>query len=210
MMDLAGLYLITPGAETPRATLLAQVAAALAGGARLVQYRDKSGAAGERLARGVALLDRCRRAGVPLIVNDDVELAATIGADGVHLGRDDPDPRAARARLGRTALIGVSCYADLARARAAAQAGADYLAFGSFFPSPTKPHAVRAAPALLGEARALGRPLVAIGGVTPDNGASLIAAGADMLAVVTGVFAAPDVTAAARAYTRLFPTEESR
>ncbi|AGA88946.1 thiamine-phosphate pyrophosphorylase [Thioflavicoccus mobilis 8321] len=210
MKALSGLYLVTPGASIPLATLAGQVATAIDAGARLVQYRDKTASPVERHRRVEALLACCRRAGVPLIVNDDVELAAAVGADGVHLGRDDRDPSWARARLGRGALIGVSCYADLARARAAAQAGADYLAFGSFFASPTKPGAARAAPALLGEARTLRRPLVAIGGITPENGASLIAAGADMLAVVTGVFAAPDVAAATRAYTRLFPTEESR
>jgi len=210
MKALSGLYLVTPGASIPLATLAGQVATAIDAGARLVQYRDKTASPVERHRRVEALLACCRRAGVPLIVNDDVELAAAVGADGVHLGRDDRDPSWARAHLGRGALIGVSCYADLARARAAAQAGADYLAFGSFFASPTKPGAARAAPALLGEARTLRRPLVAIGGITPENGASLIAAGADMLAVVTGVFAAPDVAAATRAYTRLFPTEESR
>ena len=210
MKALSGLYLVTPGASIPLATLAGQVATAIDAGARLVQYRDKTASPVERHRRVEALLACCRRAGVPLIVNDDVELAAAVGADGVHLGRDDRDPSWARAHLGRGALIGVSCYADLARAHAAAQAGADYLAFGSFFASPTKPGAVRAAPALLGEARTLRRPLVAIGGITPENGASLIAAGADMLAVVTGVFAAPDVAAATRAYTRLFPTEESR
>lgn len=211
MKRLTGLYAITPGGGPPLATLVDQVAAALAGGARLVQYRDKEAPAAERRGRAQALLACCRQAGVPLIINDDVALAAAIGADGVHLGRDDPDPRLVRQRLGPRALIGVSCYASLARAQAAEAVGADYLAFGRFFPSATKPQAVQADPALLREARAtLRRPLVAIGGITPDNGGSLIAAGADLLAVVAGVFAAPDIAAAARAYSSLFPKENSK
>ncbi|MEY6432777.1 thiamine phosphate synthase [Thioalkalicoccus limnaeus] len=211
MSRLFGLYLVTPGTPMAPADLAAIVERAIRGGARLVQYRDKDADPATRIAKAEALLGLCRARGVPLIVNDDLGLAARIGADGVHLGRDDPDPRLARARLGPDALIGVSCYADLARALDAATAGADYLAFGSFFRSTTKPNALRADPALLrGARKTLGRPLVAIGGITPDNGGPLIAAGADMLAVVSGVFDAPDCEAAARAYTRLFPTEDSR
>lgn len=210
MTRLTGLYAITPGDEPSLAVLIDQVAAAIAGGARLVQYRDKTATPTERYERATALLAHCRRAGVPLIVNDDIALAAAIGADGVHLGRDDPDPGEARARLGHTALIGVSCYASLVRAQAAAAAGVDYLAFGRFFPSSTKPEAIQANPALLHQARRqFALPLVAIGGITPENGGALIAAGADLLAVIAGVFTAPDITAAARAYTRLFPMEDS-
>lgn len=209
-MRLRGLYAITPGGEPSIAVLVDQVGDAIAGGAQLIQYRDKDASVAERRVRAEALLTCCRRAGVPLIINDDVALAAAIGADGVHLGRDDPDPRSARSRLGPTALIGVSCYASLDRAHAAEACGADYLAFGRFFASTTKPLAVPAAPGLLREARSTStRPLVAIGGITPENGGSLIAAGADMLAVVAGIFSAPDITAAALAYTRLFPTEDS-
>jgi thiamine-phosphate pyrophosphorylase len=205
---LFGLYAITP-ADYPIAQLLTQVTAAIHGGARLIQYRAKRASPAERHATAAALLALCRAAHIPLIINDDVALAAAIGADGVHLGRDDSDPRSARAQLGATALIGVSCYNELARATAAAQAGANYLAFGSFFASPTKPAAVRAAPELLTAAQKLGLPLVAIGGITPHNGAVLRAAGAQMLAVVTGVFDQPDITAAARAYTSLFSQENS-
>ena len=204
--SLRGLYAITPDAPLPIATLVDQVGAAIAGGARVIQYRDKTYERHERRRRAAALLACCRAAGVPLIVNDDLDLAVELGADGVHLGRDDPDPRAARERLGETAIIGVSCYDQLALAAAAA--GASYVAFGSFFPSTTKPKAVRPDPGLLTEARRrVTLPLVAIGGITPHNGGSLIAAGADMLAVVTGVFAQPDITAAAHAYTNLFPKE---
>lgn len=205
---LTGLYAITPEASSSPASLAAQVALAIAGGARLIQYRDKHSDSQGRHDCGAALLRLCRNAGVPLIVNDDLALAVDLGADGVHLGRDDPDPRQARERLGDAAIVGVSCYDDFALAEAAELAGASYIAFGSFFPSATKPQAVRADPSLLTEARRRLRiPPVAIGGITPQNGGSLIAAGARMLAVVTGVFDQPDIAAAARAYTNLFPKE---
>ncbi|HYN79087.1 MAG TPA: thiamine phosphate synthase, partial [Lamprocystis sp. (in: g-proteobacteria)] len=137
--------------------------------------------------------------------NDDIELARSVNAAGVHLGRGDADPAAARRRLGRTAIIGVSCYDRLDLALAAVQAGASYVAFGSFFPSTVKPGAVRPPVSLLTEARKrLDTTLVAIGGITPQNAELLIAAGADLLAVITGVFAAPNVAAAARAYSRRF------
>lgn len=209
MTRLRGLYAITPEARTAPITDL--VTAALAGGARLLQYRDKSRDAGRRLAEAQALLALCRGSGVPLLINDDVELARHIRADGVHLGRDDPDPAAARALLGPRAIIGVSCYDDFGRAAAAAAAGAHYVAFGRFFPSRSKPGAVQADPALLARARGqLGLPVVAIGGVTPENAALLISAGADMVAVIDAVFGQPDVRAAAYAFTRLFPAEDSR
>jgi len=140
---------------------------------------------------------------VSLIINDDIELAAVIGAAGAHLGEDDVDIAAARARLGRNAIIGVSCYDSLDRARELA-ADADYLAFGAFFPSPTKPQARRATPDLLCAARAFGKPLVAIGGITPDNATALIAAGADFVAAISGVFGEDNIFAAARRYAELF------
>ena len=205
MSTLHGLYALTDTGLTPGAKLTAAVEAAIRGGARLVQYRDKSGDAARRAEEARALVELCRGHGVPLIVNDDVELAAAADADGVHLGKDDGDPAAARVRLGPRALIGVSCYDSLERAVAAARAGADYVAFGSFHPSDSKPGAVRPPASLLGDARRrLGIPLCAIGGITPENGAALVAAGADMLAVIRGLFAAPDVTAAAKTYARLF------
>ncbi|MCL1635463.1 thiamine phosphate synthase [Luteimonas sp. SX5] len=197
-----GLYLITPDlADTGE--LLARVGAVLADAA-LLQYRNKAADAALRREQASALLALCRRHDVPLIVNDDAALAADIGADGVHLGEDDEDISAARAWLGRGALIGASCYDSLDRARRAAEAGADYIAFGAFFPSPTKPHARRATPALLRDSAALGRPRVAIGGITPDNAPLLIDAGADLLAVISGVFDAADPAAAARAYRDCF------
>ena len=196
-----GLYAITDG---PRADLLERAAAALRGGASMLQYRDKSDAAARRRAEAEALLAICKAHGALCIINDDVDLAHAVRAHGVHLGEQDDDLLRARDTLGRHAIIGVSCYDDLGRARAATRQGADYLAFGAFYPSPSKPQARRAHPQLLREARHLGLPLVAIGGITPDNGANLIAAGADFLAVISGVFAAPDIEAAARRYSELF------
>ncbi|MFN2308957.1 MAG: thiamine phosphate synthase [Gammaproteobacteria bacterium] len=207
---MRGLYAITDTALTPGAQLLPAVAAALRGGARVIQYRDKGLDLPRRAEQAAALVALCAGHGAQLIVNDDVELAAAVGAAGVHLGRDDADPRAARRRLGAAALIGVSCYNQLARAQAAAAAGADYVAFGRFFPSSTKPQAVAATPELLSAARrALDLPLVAIGGITPDNGARLIAAGADLLAVIHGVFGQADIEAAARRLARLFLIQDS-
>jgi len=196
-----GLYAITDG---PRPDLHAAVERALEGGATIVQYRDKTGDGERRRAESADLLALCRRFGVPLIINDDVELAAIIRADGVHLGEHDGDIDAARTRLGANAVIGVSCYDSLDRARQLAAAGADYLAFGAYFPSPTKPLARHARTDLLRDARALGLPLVAIGGITPDNAQPLIEAGADFVAAISGVFATADPRAAARRYANLF------
>lgn len=193
-----GLYLLTPD-EPDTQRLLARVGAVL-GHARWLQYRAKAADSALKRAQAEALLAMCRAAGVPLVVNDDVTLAAEIGAEGVHLGRDDGDIGAARAMLGPAAIVGASCYDSLARARDAVRAGASYVAFGAFFPSGTKPGAVRADPSLLRDSAGLGVPRVAIGGITPANAPRLLQAGADLLAVVGGVFDAPDPAAAARAY----------
>ncbi len=202
---LRGLYAITPDPPPKPGLLALQVELAIRGGVRLLQYRDKSSAPSLRRRYAERLLAVCRSAGVPLLINDDLRLAAELGADGVHLGRDDPDPALARRLLGEEAIIGVSCYDQLERAAWAQESGASYVAFGSFFPSPTKPNAARPEPSLLTQARLqLRLPLVAIGGITPHNGGSLIAAGADMLAVVSGIFAQADIIAAARAYASLF------
>ncbi len=152
------------------------------------------------------LLALCRGAGVPLVINDDLPLALAIGADGVHLGRDDGDPAEARRALGRGRILGVSCYNEWARAEAGAAAGVDYLAFGAVYPSPTKPHAPRAGLELLARAKAgFGLPVAAIGGITLDNAAPLVTAGASLLAVISDVFSAPDPAARAAAYAGLFP-----
>jgi len=188
-----GLYAITP--EGPG--LLAKVRDALQGGIALLQYRNKHGTLEE--AKAIARL--AREHGVPLIVNDDVELALAIDADGVHLGRDDGDLAVARRRL-KGKILGVSCYDRLELARAAVAAGADYVAFGSVFASPTKPQAVRAPLSLF--KNDLGVPLCAIGGITLANAPQAIAAGADLLAVISDLFDAPDIAARARAYGKLF------
>jgi len=176
----------------------------LRGGVDLIQLRGKKQSVAELTSLTNELHGLTSEVGVPLIINDDVDLAAAIGADGVHLGEHDGGIDAARTRLGAAAIIGVSCYDSLDRARQLAAAGADYLAFGAFFPSPTKPLARRAGAGLLRDAKSLGLPLVAIGGITPDNAQPLIEAGADFVAAISGVFAAADPSAAARRYANLF------
>jgi thiamine-phosphate pyrophosphorylase len=198
-----GLYLITPDAPTTLG-LLDRVAPAIAADGVLVQYRNKLASPAQQREQVRELMTLCRAFGQPLLVNDDWRLAAELGADGVHLGADDGSIAQARAALGPHAVIGASCYGSLARAREAAAEGASYLAFGAFFASGTKPLARRADPSLLADSAALGLPRVAIGGITPDNGASLVAAGADLLAVIGGVFDAPDPAAAVHAYGRCF------
>lgn len=196
-MKLRGLYAITP--EGPG--LAEKVAAALEGGIALLQYRRKSLPADLRRTEVAQLLPLCRRHGVPLIVNDDQELALATGADGVHLGRDDGELAAARRALAG-GILGASCYADAGQARAAVRAGADYVAFGSVFASPTKPHATRAPLALFGQDFGVAR--CAIGGITLETAPQLIEAGADLLAVISDLFDAPDVRARALAYRKLF------
>lgn len=201
---LHGLYALTdPGLQQPQ-DLPERVEAVLSGGVRLLQYRDKSGSPRRRQeAQRLAAL--CQAHGAVFIVNDDIELAAAVAADGIHLGRDDLSLNAARARLGDRAIIGISCYNELARARVAAAEGADYVAFGSVFPSGTKPGAVHAPLELLRAAReVLDLPIVAIGGITAENAQRVIATGVDAVAVVRGVFGAPDSAAAARRIARLF------
>ena len=201
---VSGLYAVTPEL-TDSIALAAKVDAALRGGARVIQYRGKS--IGDRLRRLQAgeVGRLCRMRNALFIVNDSVELAREVDADGVHLGREDTDVGAARALLGPEKLIGISCYNEIARARAAASQGADYVAFGSFFGSSTKPHAPRAGAELLRIAAAeIALPVVAIGGINEDNAAGLIAAGADALAVVSALFDAPDIEAQARRFARLY------
>lgn len=181
------------------------VAAAIRGGAVMIQYRDKSDDADRRLKEARALLRLCRKNKVPLIINDDIELAREVGADGVHLGAEDAGLRAARLRLGADAIIGISCYNSMELARKAMRAGANYIALGAFFDTSTKTGTVRAPLALLQEARQnLRLPIVAIGGISVSNGAELVNAGADLLAVISGVFGNDDPEQAARAYANLF------
>lgn len=201
---LSGLYAITPDwADTDR--LLAVTEAILQAGCRWLQYRNKTAPPALRQAQARALRALTRRHGARLIVNDDPELARSVEADGVHLGREDAHVSAARDILGNEGLIGVSCYQSLALACKAVAAGADYVAFGSVYPSATKPLAARADLALFSEARcSLPVPVVAIGGLTPDNAAAVIAAGADALAVITALYEAEDPGAQAERFLALF------
>lgn len=205
MKAMKGLYAVTDSALLA-GRLLPAVAAALAGGAAVVQYRDKSGDAARRRAEAEALLALCRQHGRLLLINDDVELAQAIGADGVHLGRGDGSLAAARAALGPQAVIGATCHDSLAFAADAAAAGASYLAFGAMYASPTKPGARRASLATLAAARIHGLPVVAIGGISADNAAPVIAAGADCVAVVSDLWQASDIAARAAEFARLFQT----
>jgi thiamine-phosphate pyrophosphorylase len=197
-----GLYAITQTDGKSPDTVIAEVEAAIRGGSAVVQYRDKNPGNALYLARELVKL--CHRHEVPLLVNDDLELALQAGADGVHLGKDDGHIREARERLGQEAIIGISCYDSLERALEAQAHGATYAAFGRFFPSGTKPLASPAHPDTLKQAKqALSIPIVAIGGILPENGAALLAAGADLLAVIGGIFDR-DPEVSARAYQRLF------
>ena len=198
------LYAVTPD-EPDTEVLARKVRQALAGGARIVQYRSKSGNRALRREQGAVLLALCHAVDASLIINDDLDLALAIGADGLHLGREDIPIGDARARLGDGMLLGASCYDRLELALAARDAGADYVAFGSAFPSTTKPGAPRASSALYREAKArLNSPVVAIGGITLENAQTPIAAGVDAVAVISALFDAPDIAAAARGFDRLF------
>ncbi|MDF2481992.1 MAG: thiamine phosphate synthase [Stenotrophomonas indicatrix] len=202
-----GVYLITPD-EPDTARLLARTAPLLAAGATWLQYRNKTASDALRREQATALQALCAAHGVPLIVNDDPELAQAIGAAGVHLGGTDGDIGAARSLLGPDAIIGASCYDQLANAERAVAAGASYVAFGAFFPTTTKVTSSRAHPDLLRQSAALGVPRVAIGGLSPDNVGPIIDAGADLLAVVSGIYAAQDPVATQRAYLARFDTQQ--
>lgn len=211
----AGLYGVTPEwDDTDR--LLAAVRQAAAGGMRALQLRRKHASPDARAAQARALAPLCRELGVVFLVNDHWRLALDVGADGAHLGRDDGDLAQARAEAGPAFLLGASCYNELERARQLLQAGADYIAFGAIYASPTKPQAVQAPLSLLAQARELATQhaerdmtssgsavaraaVVAIGGITPALAPEVAHAGADSIAVITGLFEAPDIQAAARA-----------
>lgn len=202
----SGVYALTPEcADTSR--LLAMVEAALKGGVAAVQYREKTGDVALRHEQASELLPLCRKYQVPLIINDDLRLADLADADGVHLGHEDAGLREARIILGSEKIVGVSCYQSIELAQKAQADGADYVAFGSFYASPTKPHAARAPLQLLHDAAGLKLPVVAIGGITADNASDVIAAGADAIAVISALFDAPDIEQAARALNRLFVCE---
>lgn len=204
---LSGLYAITPDWNDTR-RLLTVTEAILGAGCRILQYRNKTTSDCHRQEQAVALRGLTRKFDALLIINDDVELALFCEADGVHLGEDDGQLAAARARLdasGAGKILGASCYQSVPLALAAARAGADMIAFGSFFPSPTKPNAARADPSLIAAAkRETGLPVCAIGGITHDNAGGLIAAGADLLAVISALYDAPDPHLAALKFIQLF------
>lgn len=201
---IKGLYAITPD-EMDTAALLRKTRLALQGGAQVLQYRNKSADAALRLQQAQSLRQLTREFDTSFIVNDDAQLAAQVEADGVHLGGEDGSVAAARTLLGSTKLIGASCYNRILLAHEVVRQGADYVAFGAFFMSSVKPGAVRADEALLKTARdELHVPIVAIGGITQQNGASLIAAGADALAVITALWNAPNIQTSAQEFSILF------
>jgi thiamine-phosphate pyrophosphorylase len=199
---IEGLYAVTPDiSDTDE--LLRKTRLALLGGARVLQYRNKSADANRRMQQARALRALTREFGTTYIVNDDVQLAAQVDADGVHLGGEDGSVGKARALLGQQKLIGVSCYNRASLAQEAVKQGADYVAFGAFFASSVKPGAVKADVSLL-QTQELGVPIVAIGGITQQNGKTLVDAGADALAVISALFDAPDIEVAAHEFSTLF------
>jgi thiamine-phosphate pyrophosphorylase len=202
--NINGLYVVTPN-EYGTELLCKQVAAAIQGGAKIVQYRNKVAGANLRLRQSTALLALCRSQQVPFVINDHLDLCAQIDADGLHIGSTDCDLGAARRLLGDDKIIGASCYNRLDLAIKAEQAGASYVAFGACFPSQTKPDAIHAPLTLFAEAKMqLNIPLVAIGGINLQNAPSVISAGADAIAVVGALFDADDMVESSRQFTNLF------
>lgn len=207
---LRGLYAITDSKLMSDGRLLPYTEAALRGGARLLQYRDKSDDDARRLREAEALRELCDRHGAQLIINDDAELAARLGV-GLHLGQEDGSLSVARALLGRKAVIGATCHARLDLAEQAVDEGASYIAFGRFFDSNTKPGAPAATVELLAQARKrFNVPITAIGGVTLTNAPELIAQGATLIAVVHALFAADsaaEVERRAHSFSELFASQ---
>ena len=202
---LRGLYAITDERLMAESDFLSKAELALLGGARLIQYRDKSTDTDKRLHQATALKQLCEQKGSLLIINDDIELAHTVQAHGVHLGKDDTSIAKARQQLGSHSVIGVSCYDQLDLALAAEKAGADYVAFGAFFASPTKPDAQTASLELLKIAKQqLHTPICCIGGITVNNADTLIEQGADMTAVISDLFSSDDIQTTASHIARLF------
>ena len=201
---IRGLYAVTPDVADTSA-LMSIVGQALRGGCRLVQYRNKVADASLRCLQVAKLTALCNQHDACLIVNDDATSAAAAASHGVHLGRDDGSVSTARGVLGPSAIIGVSCYNEPERAVTAAREGADYIAFGSFFPSTVKPDAVRASSSLIMPAKQVtGLPVVAIGGITPDNAPQLVNAGVDAIAVISALWNSSDIEGTARQFSALF------
>jgi thiamine-phosphate pyrophosphorylase len=201
---ISGLYAVTQTENKTAEQIVEDVSAAIRGGVKVLQYRDKNPIDSYAIAQ--ELLKICRRHNIPLLINDDIELAIKVKADGVHLGKDDSDLKVARQRLGKNAIIGVSCYNSLERALAAQTNGATYVAFGRFFPSNSKPLASPTDIQILHKAkREITIPIVAIGGIMPENGGQLLKAGADLLAVIGGIFD-KNPEQSAKAFQSLFQT----
>jgi thiamine-phosphate pyrophosphorylase len=201
---IEGLYAITPDMHDTN-ELLRRVRLALQGGARVLQYRNKTADTALKSVQALALRKLTREFKATFIINDGAQLAAQVDADGVHLGGKDGSAASARSLLGGAKIIGVSCYNRLSLAQEAVLQGADYVAFGAFYSSNVKPAAVKADVSLLQKARAeLDVPIVAIGGITQSNGTVLIEAGADALAVISALFEAPDIEVAAHEFSTLF------
>jgi thiamine-phosphate pyrophosphorylase len=201
---VSGLYAITPD-ESNTAELLRKVRLVLQGGTRVLQYRNKLADAELKLQQALVLRQLTGEFDATFLVNDDAQLAVQVDADGVHLGGEDGSVAEARALLGETKIIGVSCYNRFLLAHTAVVEGADYIAFGAFFPSGIKPDAVKAEVKLLQTARSeLKLPVVAIGGITLQNGAELVEAGADALAVISALWSAPDIRTRAQEFSTLF------
>ncbi len=205
LKTLSGLYAITDSTLIPAHLFEKAIAAAISGGVRIIQYRDKSTDTDRRKQQAQKLLNLCNTANIICLINDDINLAKEIGADGVHIGQDDTNLNRARSMLGPKAIIGVSCYNDLSAAITAQQQGADYVAFGRFFSSSTKPDAPPASLEVLQQAHnTLNIPICTIGGITPTNAPPLLQSGSDMLAVISGIFGTQDISQAAKNYADLF------
>lgn len=201
---ITGLYIVTPDIADTQ-LLCRLVSAAIAGGASLVQYRNKQASHLLQTQQARALLPICRQHQVPLIINDSIKICLTLDADGVHLGADDGNLSAARSRLGAAKILGASCYNRFELAQVAQQAGADYVAFGACFASSTKPDAPVASLDLFKRAQQeLNIPSVAIGGITLENGSLAIKSGAAAIAVINAIFSAEDVKSTAQQFTQLF------
>jgi len=202
---LRGLYAITDETLIPESVFVATVEQALRGGSSIIQYRDKSDNEAKRLEQASALRSLCNQYDSCLIINDDITLAKAVAADGVHLGEEDVSIEHARLMLGEDAIIGVSCYNQLQRAVEAQAAGADYVAFGAMFTSPTKPNARSASCELISEAKSLlDIPLCAIGGIDKSNVERVIDAGADMTALISSLSSETDIYLTAKYISRLF------
>lgn len=200
-----GLYAITDPEALAAKTLQEKTRDILRAGAKLLQYRCNHRDKSTRITEARQLQQLCQQFNIPFIINNDIALAVQIGADGIHLGKNDPAIAEARTQLGRHSIIGCSCYDDLQRAEEAVKAGADYLAFGAFFPSPTKPEAIHAEVSIIRQAKQqFGLPIVAIGGITTENGHILLEAGADMLAVISGLYRSATPFETTKKYIGLF------